>query len=185
MQDRELQLGIRQRRTAWCACLAVELLAACSATSSHKVLSILFDGVPEPGAQATSAGGKVAEEAAAPAPPTVFAHGPYADKQCDACHDRRANNGLVAPREELCQRCHDLQLDKAYVHGPLASGGCLACHDPHSSRFRYLLAAEPATFCVSCHDAAAVAASPAHGGDPGDCTACHDAHMSDQKFLLK
>ena len=169
------------------AALGVALLAvACTATSSHRVLSIFFDGVPDPAAkQAVPKPEDAAGAATAVDVPVIYSHGPYAAKQCNSCHDRNAPNGLVAPREELCQRCHDLRLDKAYVHGPLAGGGCVVCHDPHSSRFPKLLVADAATFCVRCHDAAAVAASPAHGGDPGNCTDCHDAHMSDQKYLLK
>jgi len=112
-------------------------------------------------------------------------HGPYAAKLCDACHDRAATNVLVAPGEQLCFRCHELDTDRKYVHGPLASGGCLVCHKPHSSQYRYLLVSDNTGFCVHCHDASALEQTAAHQDLEEKCTICHDAHKSDNKYLLK
>lgn len=94
-------------------------------------------------------------------------------------------NALVAPREQLCFRCHEIRMNKKYIHGPLASGGCTACHDPHSSQYRYLLVSESDSFCFYCHDRQTVARVGAHRGVQEQCTTCHDAHMSDKKYLLK
>jgi predicted CXXCH cytochrome family protein len=165
--------------------VAATLLAGCDATTRHKVLTYFFDGVPplqEAGAPATAAG---APGLQAPVRPVLQAHGPYAAKLCEACHSESMGNTLVAPRDQLCQRCHELPMDKKYVHGPLASGDCLVCHDPHSSPYRPLLVSEAQDFCFSCHAREAVAAVPGHEGIEEGCTDCHDAHMSDTKNLLK
>jgi len=170
-----------------CASMMAVLWTGCDATARYRVLSVLFDGVPPPGAPEKPGAEQVARLTALPPARRVVAgtHGPYAARQCTACHESAANNRLVVPREELCFRCHELKLDKKYIHGPLASGGCTACHDPHSSGYRYLLRAEAETFCVYCHDRQAVASVAAHAGVDAQCTLCHDAHMSDKQYLLR
>lgn len=177
-------------RSRWAACgvaLAAAVLIGCSATTRHKVLGTLFDGVPPPrGAEPSAAGPTTATTIGAPsAAPHGSQHGPYAARLCDACHATGAANALVAPRDELCLRCHEIDLDRAYVHGPLASGGCLVCHDPHDSRYEALLVSESGTFCLGCHDATDVARIEGHEGITEGCTTCHDAHGSNVKYLLK
>jgi len=179
--------GATRKLKATTAGLAIALAAAllgCNATTRHNVLTYFFDGVPPLEEAAPSA---PAQGAAAPAAvrPTVQQHGPYAAKMCQACHSATLGNTLVAPKDQLCQRCHELQMDKRYVHGPLASGGCLVCHDPHSSPYRPLLVSPSEGFCFTCHDRGAVAAIPGHETIQEGCTDCHDAHMSDSKYLLK
>lgn len=164
------------------------LLAGCNATTRYNVMSFFFDGVPPPVEPAV-----VAEPGAIPAHTAESRqvgyreHGPYAAKQCNACHVSTAFNALVVPREELCFRCHTLGAEKKkYLHGPLASGGCTACHDPHSSQYRYLLISESDSFCLHCHDRRSIERAEVHRGiDEQQCTACHDAHMSDKKYLLR
>jgi predicted CXXCH cytochrome family protein len=178
MKGRTVAIGI---------CVAAALLAACSPATRHKVLTTMFDGVPpmkapvSPGAEQPAAPGS----AVLSQPVTSREHGPYAARQCDACHESGASNALVAPREQLCFRCHVFNLDKKYIHGPLASGGCLVCHDPHSSKDRYLLVSASGSFCLYCHERDAVGGIGAHHGLEENCTICHDAHMSDKKYLLK
>jgi len=165
-------------------------LAGCSVATHHRVLSLFFDGVPEPPAEVVSAGpavqGSVGRKLV-----RVGEHGPYAAKLCDACHNSKATNALVVPAEQLCNRCHDLGVAKKYVHGPLASGGCLVCHDPHRSANRFLLVSASDGFCLHCHDRAGLSAVDGHAGRAGDitatanCTDCHEAHMSDRKYLLR
>lgn len=175
----------------WAVVACVSLLAVlsigCDATSRYRVLSLFFDGVPRP--QPPGAAERNPAAAAAGAVPSrqvgFRGHGPYAAKLCNACHEPGAMNALVAPREQLCFRCHEIRMNKKYIHGPLASGGCTACHDPHSSQYRYLLVSESDSFCFYCHDRQTVARVGAHRGVQEQCTTCHDAHMSDKKYLLK
>jgi predicted CXXCH cytochrome family protein len=161
------------------------LTAACGATTRHKVLTFLFDGVPPLAPEAGAAPEGVPGQAAAGRPVSQREHGPFAARQCGACHEAAATNALVAPKEELCFRCHDLDLRRRYVHGPIASGGCLVCHDPHSSMYRFLLVSESDQFCFHCHEREAVAAIEGHGTLENGCTECHDAHASDNEHLLK
>jgi predicted CXXCH cytochrome family protein len=170
-----------------CLCVVAAWTAGCSATTRHRVLTFLFDGVPPLEAKGPSETKPPANgtDAVRPRQPALYEHGPYAARLCGSCHDAAATNALVAPRDRLCLRCHNLGPDKKYVHGPLASGGCLTCHDPHSSAYRFLLVSGPDTLCLGCHEARDVAQIEAHGGAVTGCTSCHDAHMSDTKYLLK
>ncbi|MCL5024678.1 MAG: hypothetical protein M1497_15190 [Nitrospirae bacterium] len=154
----------------------------CEGKSSYKVLSFFFDGVPPPG-QAKSEAGREAKTEGTQPKTTYREHGPYAARQCEACHVRGSNR-LVLPIEELCLKCHTLDLRKKYVHGPLASGGCKVCHEPHGSAYPYLLVAEPKEFCLYCHNRNDIAKQAAHKGVEAQCTSCHDAHSSDKKYLL-
>lgn len=174
----------RRRHVAIALLLAVSL--GCAAATRHRVLTVFFDGVPPLEEElVVSADGGTATLREAGRPRLPRPHGPYAAKLCSACHRSPSDNSLVAPKEELCGRCHALRLDRRYVHGPLASGGCLVCHDPHASKFGSLLVADSAVFCVSCHEPSVVAKVEAHAGNAEPCTSCHDAHMSDTRYLLR
>lgn len=169
-----------------CSAFMMVWSAGCNATTRYQVLSFLFDGVPPPQAAPAVDQQQTAAAGTAPARQVGYrAHGPYAAKLCNACHNSGATNALLLPREELCFQCHELKLNKKYIHGPLASGGCLACHDPHSSQYRYFLVSESDDFCFRCHDAEMVARNTAHAGMQQQCTTCHDAHMSDKRYLLR
>lgn len=168
-------------------CLAVvsALALGCNAATRYSVLSMFLDGVPPP-KPPEEAAPKVAGTSAARSRHTGYReHGPYAAKLCTACHVTGSLSELVAPREQLCFRCHELETGKKYVHGPLASGGCLACHDPHSSQYRYFLVSESDSFCFRCHDQQLVARNPAHADVGEECTRCHDPHMSNREYLLR
>jgi predicted CXXCH cytochrome family protein len=176
---------MRVRAVAPCACLLVLLSLGCSATSRQKGLTTFFDGVPPP-KTAPAADATSAQAGAAPPRRIVTTeHGPYAAKLCNACHRSGASNALVAPKDELCTRCHVVNLDRKYVHGPLASGGCLVCHDPHSAGNRFLLVSDTDSFCLRCHDPQAVQRIAGHADLKENCTNCHDAHGSDTQYLLK
>jgi predicted CXXCH cytochrome family protein len=175
------------RAVTSCACLLALLSLGCSAASRHEALTTFFDGVPPPKTAPTadSASAQAAAGAAATRRVVYVEHGPYAAKLCDACHQSGASNALVVPKDELCTRCHVVDLDRKYVHGPLASGGCLACHDPHSSGNRFLLVSDSDSYCVRCHDPQAVQRIAGHAELKENCTDCHDAHGSDTQYLLK
>lgn len=164
--------------------LLAALCLDCSAATRNRVLTFFFDGVPPPVAAPEAQPGS-GPEAAAGRPIRSYEHGPYAARLCSACHEAAATNALVAPRDQLCFRCHELQLDRKHVHGPIASGGCLVCHDPHRSSYAGLLVSGSDGFCFYCHDARNVEAIEGHEGMAGGCTECHDAHSSEQQYLLR
>lgn len=168
------------------ACALILLLAGCSAASRRQALTLFFDGVPPPKASPAGAEAPSADTGVAPTRQVQYTeHGPFAAKLCNACHEPGATNVLVAPKDELCSRCHVVDLSRPFVHGPLASGGCLVCHEPHSSRYRHLLVSESDSFCLRCHEPEGVARIDGHGDLKQDCTGCHDAHGSDQRYMLR
>lgn len=167
--------------------MVLSLAYGCGEPTNYKVLSFFFDGVPEPkteiaGEQAGKAGAGRTKEGTVK---EFTVHGPYAARLCDGCHARGGSNKLLLPVNELCSKCHNIQLNKKWVHGPLVSGGCMACHNPHSSPYRFLLNSESREFCFYCHSRGDVSKNPVHQGTDAGCTTCHDAHMSDKKYLLK
>ena len=162
--------------------------SGCGAPTRRKVLTTLFDGVPPPKNEKKGAeSGATASGAAAAKRPLLARteHEPYRAKSCDECHVGAAANGLVAPKTEICLRCHDFKPDKKYLHPPFESGDCLECHDPHSSPYPRLLRAAVEGVCGGCHDAETLAAVAAHKVTEGACTSCHDPHGSDKEHLLK
>jgi len=163
--------------------LLLALLSGCAGKSRHQVLTFFFDGVPPE--ETRGEAGKGSQKAGAPvaAVPRYVEHGPYAAKQCEACHVK-ASNRLVLPITELCFQCHTIDIRKKYIHGPIASGGCKVCHDPHGSKYPFLLVSEPKESCLQCHDANAIAKKEVHRRTEAQCTACHDAHSSDREYLL-
>lgn len=182
-------MRIRAGAVAAAVLLAVGLPAGCSPAERYDTLSIFFDGVPKPPPEEPTNGNGHGNGTGllTGSKRTALAgvHGPYGARMCTACHADPATNRLVVPKEQLCVRCHELELDKEFVHGPLASGGCTVCHDPHSARYRHLLVADSATFCVRCHEPADIARNEAHRDPQKQCTSCHDAHQSNRRYLLK
>ena len=170
-------------RSARCGALALLLCAAgCAPTTEaqYKTLSFFFDGVPKPGAAAPGPDRPAAPAGESPKKArAVYAHGPFAAKDCGACHLPQTN-AVRAPREELCLYCHDMRLTRKYAHEPFSAGDCRSCHNPHSSPYRFMLTAAPAKLCVSCHGRGS---GDQHAG-ADECLECHVAHMSDDEYLL-
>jgi len=175
---------MRERAAIFACVVATALLFGCNTPKTHGVLTFFFDGVPEPGKAPDAPGRKAEGETVLPAAPRYREHGPYAAKECQACHMKTTSN-LILPIGELCFKCHSLDVKKKYVHGPIPSGGCNVCHDPHGSLYPFLLVSEPKEFCLYCHDRNAIAKNDAHKGMETQCTMCHDAHSSDEEYLLK
>jgi len=177
---------MRPRAAVAGACALAALSLACSSTTRHKVLTFFFDGVPPLQTAEAAPGAPSGAPAAAGVPREVPRdHGPYAARLCGACHLAQATNALIAPRDQICFRCHEIALNRKYVHGPIASGGCLVCHDPHASGNRALLVSGSDRFCFHCHDRDVVHGIAGHEGLEEGCTDCHDAHASDERFLLR
>lgn len=173
-----------------CAAVAMCALAllpmACSGPRGHRILTFFFDGVPPLGGPAGAEAGRRPGETLAPSGAILASeHGPYAAKLCDGCHEPGRGNALLVPADQLCGRCHALDLGKKFVHGPLNAGGCLLCHDPHSSGHPYLLVAESGAFCLRCHERRSLRPVEGHGSTDEACTTCHEAHMSDRPYLLR
>jgi predicted CXXCH cytochrome family protein len=169
----------------------------CNVKTRHKVLSKVFDGVPPP-RQAPPPSAKIpvgdqptaSTVEPAPAPPPGSLHQPYADRECNSCHNAGRSNQLRMPADLLCQQCHDpAEFNAPWIHGPIAGGGCAACHLPHRSDKRHLLRNGGNNFCLDCHDPNAGLmdlASPAHLDIDGkQCLDCHEAHGGDTRFLLR
>jgi predicted CXXCH cytochrome family protein len=164
------------------ALAAASFLLGCSTPRGHRVLTFFFDGVPPLAAPAP-----VASHAPAVTATSVRRageHGPFVARLCDACHEPGRGNALVAPKDQLCLKCHAIDLTRRYVHGPLLAGDCGVCHDPHRSAYPSLLVAESRTFCVRCHDRASLRSVEGHDGSR-TCVSCHDAHGADRPVLLK
>jgi len=179
--------GDKKKIAAVSLLLGLWLVYGCApkTQAQYRVLSFLFDGVPNPEAIKAEQAEKGKRSDAVKEKRSKFAeHGPFAAKQCNGCH-QRGTNALVAPLEELCFRCHQLDLKKGWTHGPVASGGCRECHNPHSSGYPFLLLAKPSEFCYYCHDKKDVLRAAVHKDMTLECTACHDAHSADNRFLLK
>jgi len=156
------------------------------------VASFIFDGVPAPPPPDQYCAPWLAERQVQVGPARKVGtegsfHPPYKNKQCNDCHDFTKSGGLVAPRKELCFRCHDTIIQGAYIHAPAASGECLNCHLPHDSPFASLLKEEKAKLCTSCHAEPRMARSLHERAARAaiHCTDCHDPHAGTTKFFLK
>ncbi|HRX86832.1 MAG TPA: cytochrome c3 family protein [Phycisphaerae bacterium] len=120
-------------------------------------------------------------------PPSAFVsiHPPYADQQCDACHNAEKRMNVVGETRDTCGECHEDFFDEDKVtHFPVASGDCLSCHQPHRSRFPALLVQSVKDTCAGCHDTGDLS-EDAHQGDVSNCVKCHDAHFGGEYLLKK
>jgi predicted CXXCH cytochrome family protein len=180
VQDKALARLFRKSITV-VVLLCLFLLCGCAEKARYPLVSFFFDGVPVPGEPKAEV--RVEKKEEIHKRKTAVEHGPYGAKQCDGCHVA-GSNVLVVPKDELCLRCHVLDMKKN-MHGPLASGGCEVCHQPHLSRYSYLLVSEPKEFCLYCHKAEDVFRNPVHKSGKEQCTVCHEAHGSDKAYLLK
>ena len=187
-------------------CGSLLALAGCSSDPliNHKRLTNIFDGVPDlpPLEQlckdnmadifntyyeerlGEAAAGSIEEEK------TVVvgsSHPPYAEKNCQGCHDFKKKNLLIYPADQLCETCHVGFVKGKYVHGPVSVRDCLACHLPHSSKNKSLLQESVSEICAKCHQEERLA-SQMHKlvmKHDMECVNCHDAHGGDTPYFLK
>ena len=181
--------------------LCLFLVGCSDPVTNHKILSTIFDGVPElpPAAQmcdnyyeqrvAAEAAGETLTEAGNTAKANRSFHQPYTEKKCDDCHssDKNQNDGLIVPKQELCFVCHKDFIHGSNVHGPVAVGDCLACHLPHNSNHKALLIEDPDKICATCHQESRLAAAM-HDRFTAkiiSCGECHDPHSGDARYFLK
>jgi predicted CXXCH cytochrome family protein len=170
---------------------------SCSRETRYKTLTFFFTGVPPlDGAAApaskdinqpeSSQGVTVAEKPAEELAP-FKKHPPYAEGQCDACHDTASGNKLFTEPEKLCFRCHESFEDEyQWVHGPAAVGSCNQCHEPHQSRNEHLLISKSHDICFKCHKKEDILSRDYHQFDQETlCIDCHSPHGGADRTLLK
>lgn len=176
-------------------------LAGCGDMATrHKVLNILFDGVPEmPPAveycddyctgmiEAQEQEDVEVSEEDIVAGTAGSGHRPYIEKDCSGCHDFDTESGLIKPPRELCQVCHTNFIQDDYVHGPVAVGDCLACHLPHRSKYPALLKEPQETLCQSCHVEPRLAEAMHNrlADRQMACDECHNPHFGGSSYFLK
>jgi len=160
----------------------------------HKVLTLLFDGVPpledkmvEPGA-----GSIDPNVPDAPKRPEFdwCIHEPL--KDCIRCHGNQQQESfsrevqLVANVPGLCYQCHESLAPtvlNGWVHGPVAIGQCLVCHEPHKTTIPHLLKDLIPALCYSCHQELADELTLENvKGSHSQCMSCHAAHASSKPY---
>lgn len=171
------------------------MLAACTSTRRHEVLSFFFDGVPSPD-------GVEAEAPRMDATPSAFAelraararnplptpepmrsvHEPYRNRECRGCHEGMFRIDAVEMDIELCDRCHQDQREaEGWDHGPINLGRCIPCHQPHRSTHEHLLSRGMPDLCLNCHLDVRPGEADYHNTPQFEqCTHCHAAHRMDQ-----
>jgi predicted CXXCH cytochrome family protein len=160
--------------------LAFIIFGCADARQRYRVLSVFFDGVPDPDAKLISRTHRTA------AGQRVYLHKPYEDKKCDSCHQNTSDifaRAKVSP--DACAKCHaSVQTEHKIIHGPVASNLCLYCHSPHHSIQPHLLKTATPKLCVQCHET--LSPNPPEHLDPkSDCLSCHSGHGgNDRRFLL-
>jgi predicted CXXCH cytochrome family protein len=178
--------------TVVCVLCAV---GGCDPLTVHKVTSTIFDGVPSlPPAQeyCQDFEQKKAVEAKLPQQTekkadTASYHPPYKAKQCNRCHDKTKDSGLIKPKNEICFVCHPKIVSNSFAHGPAAVGSCLECHDPHSSPNPSLLKNERAKVCVACHKETRLAEAMHDKVTASGlfCMDCHNPHAGSARYFLR
>lgn len=176
------------------------ILVGCDPIVRHKVLTTVFDGVPElpPPEQicTTYADLKLTEykeelagakKAAEEGRSQGSVHLPYDEKKCNDCHDKNKDDGLVRPAKELCLMCHKGFFKGHFQHGPAAVGDCLSCHLPHNSAYTSLLKEDRKAICDLCHkeQRAALGLHNKVAERKLACADCHDPHYGSSPYFLK
>ena len=173
--------------------ISVVFVAACSPETRYKVLSFVFDGVPDQDFLGNIALNDSIYQVDSTEILVIaknqniqknYIHQPYLEKDCKSCHDN--TKGLVA-QPELCYTCHEnFEDDYKIIHGPVAGGYCTSCHDPHKSKITSLLKRENEALCSHCHDPIQLASNDLHSIiEITNCTECHNPHGEENTFLLK
>ncbi len=194
--------------------LPLGLAAACSsALQRYRLLSMFFDGVPDPRKPGTpdfvgplpsfeprplSLEERARIQARRFKKVEVYFHKPFKERRCHECHRTRGNrprrgptwvqglSELRLPKERLCSKCHTPPL-RRYVHGPVGGGQCAECHEHHRSSFPHLLKIkDPSKLCVRCHVGDTFVTAKKHKTfSKKDCLACHDPHASDLRYMMR
>ena len=187
----------KRGRIFWIAGI-IGLLSGCNPVTTHKITSTIFDGVPSmPPAEQycqdfhqralTEEREAEKKKQLAQEKEEASEHPPYAEKDCNDCHDKSTDSGFVAPEKDLCFVCHKGFLKGAFAHGPAAVGACGTCHVPHNSKYGKLLKKPKDQICGVCHQEQRVAQG-LHGSAMSKgmvCTDCHNPHAGNERFFLQ
>lgn len=179
-------------------CLWVLVLTCwrgCTPQERYRILSFFLDGVPDPNApverKSPSEGVSMIPAGGVPSKPKVvyYAHKPFAEEKCNACHKPSAGLVIPATGGSICATCHKgISTEYAVMHGPVASGACTFCHTAHESTVPHLLQLKPSKLCVQCHvrgDEMLVDTPPAHRDTGRNCLDCHMGHGGDSRPFLR
>jgi predicted CXXCH cytochrome family protein len=173
--------GVRRLVVLATVFATVTLWLGCSVQKHYKLLSFFFDGVPDPNAPITLAGG-------GRIPGLVYyPHKPYEDNQCAECHSSPAEMVINRDDSSACLNCHAAVVNEyALMHGPVAAAACLWCHAPHESPLRPLLRARGPELCTQCHGLELMNSPqpPEHHDLKRDCLGCHFGHGGTDPFFL-
>ncbi len=171
----------------------ISLLTQCTIEKRYKVLSFLFDGVPNPNdttiitnTQSNNETDSAMLSLYNSKQQTFTMHPPYQEKSCSECHILNKSQ-LIIKQPDLCFNCHENFIEEnLFTHGPAAGGYCTACHEPHKSKNEKLLTDNKKEICNKCHNSVIFKNGDFHSnaGDL-DCTECHDSHGGDNKYFVK
>lgn len=176
--------------------LGLSIMMGCSSQRRYKVMSFLFDGVPDPSKKevviksdsiSTNDTLKNKLVASKELKSKFNFHPPYKERNCEACHDKNATGKLTKSLLEVCFVCHE-DFTKKYksIHGPVASGYCATCHNPHMSVEAKLLTRTGQQLCLYCHSSEQVFKNEVHKDiKDSNCTECHNPHGGDDRLMLK
>ena len=171
------------------AALIAALLVGCTAEKRYKVLSVFFDGVPDPNAPFAQTSDELDSSGKPIVHAVSFAHKPYEEGKCDACHGSATGNTFESFQkvdDSVCGKCHEkVQHEYPRMHGPVALGQCSLCHVPHESSVPSLLKDNPTAVCSSCHLKELLPASPPDHLTDRNCLDCHSGHGGTARGLLK
>ncbi len=169
--------------------------SACShRPTRYRVMRFFLDGVPEPGVEpkigyapsSEAARFEVERQRQQPVVLT-FAHTPFRENRCGACHNVETGVLVRSLESGLCLNCHaSLITEVKYAHGPAAVHACTFCHHHHSARFEFNLLRAPNDTCFRCHSMDDLTTGPHHEGiETQTCVNCHNPHGGDDRFFLK
>ena len=168
-------------------CLVVSAVwLGCSASKNYRLLSLFFDGVPDPNARFGSGDPSAVAKGG---PIGGFSHKPYEDENCKACHANTEGAFFEATTVDssVCLTCHQKVLGAhAVMHGPVEAKACLWCHAPHGSPYRGMLRAPGGEVCLQCHERQLLGSKPIeHKDAKASCLDCHVGHGGPRHMLLR
>lgn len=158
----------------------------CSVEKHYALLSVFFDGVPDP---ALIKQGASAVELARLTGGVFYTHEPFRRQQCSACHTGAGGMMLAEVKPTVCMDCHqDVKDAYPHMHGPVEADACLWCHAPHESTVKPLLRVPSQQLCQQCHGMSLVQRRteiPEHRDPERDCLDCHSGHGGEHRSYLR